>query len=354
MKVLIDILHPAHVHFFRYVIRVLEERGVSVLLTAREKDVTRELLDAFGFDYEVLSSIGTKKTELLREFAVRTSKLNRIVQEEAPDVLVGVMGVSVAPVGRLNRIPTLVIYGTESARLSNRWVYALADEFLTPESFRIDLGRKHTRYPGTPELSYLSPRYFEPDRSVLDLVGLSEKDRFTIVRFVAWGASHDIGHPGISPEDKSAIIEELQMFGPVFVSSESKLPDDLAGFELDIPPSQMHSLVSFASLLIGESATMAAEAAALGVPAAYIDNVGRGFTDYLEYEFGLVKTFPESAEGVSRATEWAAAQLTRDSAERGHEPSHERLLRTNPDLPKYLAEKIMHHITRDQAPTRSL
>jgi hypothetical protein len=37
LKILIDIGHPAHVHFFRNAIRVLEGRGHDVKVTARDK-----------------------------------------------------------------------------------------------------------------------------------------------------------------------------------------------------------------------------------------------------------------------------------------------------------------------------
>jgi hypothetical protein len=39
MKVLIDIGHPAHVHFFRNAIRELESKGHAVKVTARDKEV---------------------------------------------------------------------------------------------------------------------------------------------------------------------------------------------------------------------------------------------------------------------------------------------------------------------------
>jgi hypothetical protein len=41
MKILIDIGHPAHVHFFKNAIRELEGRGHEVKVTARDKEVAR-------------------------------------------------------------------------------------------------------------------------------------------------------------------------------------------------------------------------------------------------------------------------------------------------------------------------
>ena len=49
MKLLIDILHPAHVHIFKNLIRELEAEGHEVHLTMREKDCSRDLLEQYGF-----------------------------------------------------------------------------------------------------------------------------------------------------------------------------------------------------------------------------------------------------------------------------------------------------------------
>ncbi len=40
MKILIDVTHPAHVHFFRGAARELTDRGHQVRFVAREKEMT--------------------------------------------------------------------------------------------------------------------------------------------------------------------------------------------------------------------------------------------------------------------------------------------------------------------------
>jgi hypothetical protein len=60
-----------------------------------------------------------------------------------------------------------------------------------------------------------------------------------------------------------------------------------------------HSVPGGASLLFGESSSMAAEAAVLGVPAIFIDNSGRGYTRELEREHGLIFNFSEDDPGKS-------------------------------------------------------
>ena len=54
MKVLVDIGHPAHVHFFKNAIWELESKGHDVQITTRDKEVTLDLLEAYGFKYHNL------------------------------------------------------------------------------------------------------------------------------------------------------------------------------------------------------------------------------------------------------------------------------------------------------------
>ena len=56
MRILFDMGHPAHVHFFKNAIWELEKQGHEVKVTARDKDVTLELLEAYGIPYEIWGS----------------------------------------------------------------------------------------------------------------------------------------------------------------------------------------------------------------------------------------------------------------------------------------------------------
>ena len=49
----------------------------------------------------------------------------------------------------------------------------------------------------------------------------------------------------------------------VFVSSEGELPDDLAEYEIKIPPEQFHNALANAKLVITEGTTVGSEAAML-------------------------------------------------------------------------------------------
>ena len=51
MKILIDIGHPAHVHYFKNLVKILELKGFSFYFTLRERDSTVALMDRYGFSY---------------------------------------------------------------------------------------------------------------------------------------------------------------------------------------------------------------------------------------------------------------------------------------------------------------
>ena len=58
MKVWIDVTASAHVLVFRPLVRLLEQRGATVEITARDYAQTLELLDLHGLHAEVLGRHG--------------------------------------------------------------------------------------------------------------------------------------------------------------------------------------------------------------------------------------------------------------------------------------------------------
>ena len=44
MKILVDIGHPAHIHYFKNCARIMAEKGHEFLFVVRERDSTMELI----------------------------------------------------------------------------------------------------------------------------------------------------------------------------------------------------------------------------------------------------------------------------------------------------------------------
>ena len=143
MRILVDLLHPAHVHVFRNLITTMRDRGDEVLITARDKDVTIELLAEYDLDHVVISSQSTGTAGLAGEWALRSARLSRIARTFKPDVMTGIMGVSIAPVGKLIRTPSVVFYDTEFATTTNRVIYPLSTAIVTPDCYSSPVNGNH-------------------------------------------------------------------------------------------------------------------------------------------------------------------------------------------------------------------
>jgi len=286
VRLLIDALHPAHVHFFRPLAGQVVAGGGEVLFAARRKEVTVDLLEAAGLPHRELSAIGGGPLGLAGELAARSARLASLCREFRPDALLGIMGPCIAPVGRMMGIPSLVCYDTETAAVTNRWVFPLATAVLTPRAWRRRLRRNQRTYDGTQELAYLHPRRFTPDPARLLPAGLEPGQPFALVRFVSWEASHDLGDRGFV--DREAFVRDLAARIPVVISSERGVPASLADRVLDLPPADLHHALAVASLVVGEGATTAAEAAVLGTPAVFVHTARLGYMDELEQRFGLL------------------------------------------------------------------
>jgi len=290
MNILFDIGHPAHVHFFRHPIRNLQRLGHNITVTSRLKEFALELLDEFGIQHLPLSRLGKGGLlSLAQELIKRDIALLKVAKNNKIDIMAAIGGVSIAHVTRLTGIPSLVFYDTENAKLQNLITYPFASQVIVPRCYKAWLPKNHLRYAGYHELSYLHPAVFTPDRNIAVDNGLASDGDTFFIRVVSWQASHDIGEKGWSKELLEKVVARLSMQGKVLISSESPLTDSLEKYAYQGKLSEVHHVLAFTKVYIGESATMASECAVLGVPAIYAAETGRGYTDEQEQRYGLVK-----------------------------------------------------------------
>ena len=300
MRILIDILHPAHVHVFRCFREVMRSRGHEVLVVSRVKDVTIPLLAAYGIDHEVGSTAARGWIGFARELAARTARVARLARSFRADVVTGCMGPSAAPAARAAGIPSVVLYNNETARLANMVAQSLATVYVTPQSYRRRVVGRHVRHSSFHELAYLHPNRFRPDGAALFEMGLRAGEPFALVRWVALASTHDRHVRGF--EDRAAFVRGLGARMRVVISSEDPVPADLAPLRVAVAPERLHDVLAHAALCVGESATLAAEAAVLGVPAIYVADSPRGYLLELEEKWGLVQNAP-SADRARAALE---------------------------------------------------
>lgn len=334
MKILFNIGHPAQVHLFKNLIQELERRGHQCKITTIAKDISLYLLDAYGFEYEVVGegrpTLATKAMELMRV----ESRLYRTARSFRPDLLVGGVGnVYVAHVGKLLRKPSIVFDDTEHAKIDHRLMDTFADVICTPSCYRDEIGPKQIRYNGYHELAYLHPNRFTPNPAVLAELGLAEGDPFIIVRFVSWQASHDVGQHGI--RDKVGLVKALEEYGRVLITSEGALPAELEEYQIRVSPEKLHDLLYYATLYVGDGGTTASEAAVLGTPAIFISTLYCGY-QLDEEKYGLLYLFSDPVSGVKDGLRKAVALLSDPDLKKNAYLNRLKLLEDKIDVTEFM------------------
>ena len=292
MKILVDIVHPADVLFFLNPIRRWQQGGHWVSVVSRRKDVTEQLLEAFAVEHRTISNAGTGLFSLGVELLRRDIALLGFARQFRPDVMVGFGGVAISHVGKLMGVPSVSFYDTERAPLQHRLTLPLISHLHVPASYDGPVARNRTsRFPGTKDFSYLHPDNFSPDRSIAVAAGLATGCPNYFIRLVGWQANHDIGYAGWSVATLVRFVDHLGARGRVHISSELPLTAALDQYRYRGRVEHVHHLLAYCAAYIGESATMAGEAALLGVPPVYAADDRRCYTDELAAQ-GLLWKVP--------------------------------------------------------------
>ncbi len=339
MRVLFYLGHPAHFHTTRPVADALAERGHAVLLAARKKDVLLSLLAGSPHETVVVSTdedygstLGMVWAILLREW-----RMLRAALRFKPDLLVGT-DIVITHVGRLLGVPA-VILNEDDARevpLLAQFGFRFARHVLSPRVCDISPHEgKKIAYESYHELAYLHPNRFTPDPDRVCALLDGDGDYF-ILRFSSLAAHHDDGRTGITDAIAQRLIRQLERRGRVFVTSERPLDAALEPYRIRIAPADMHHALAHATLYIGDSQTMAAEAAVLGTPAVrFNDFVGKlGYLEELEHRYGL--TFGIRTEEPERLYATVDALLRRPDLKREWQERRQRMLAEKVDFCAFL------------------
>ena len=341
MRLLFDVTHPALVHLFRHAIDELDGRGHDLLVTSRGKDVTLELLDAYDIPHVPVSRTRGSPVALAAEWAAREVRMARLARSFDPDVIVSQISPAAAHAAGLIGASCVLFTDSEAARFATRITRPFADAILTPAGFATDLGPAHRRYDGFHELAYLHPERFDSDPASLEAAGVDVTEPYSVVRFVSWKAHHDVGRRGFSRAAKRDLLRRLSEHGAVYLTCEGPLPDEFEEYRLPVAPEDVHDLLAYADLYVGDSQTMATEAALLGTPSVR-SNSFAGADDMsnfreLEAEYGLLVSTADERVAVDRAVELLADPESADRWDR----RRERLLADKVDVTDVVVDTVL-------------
>jgi len=279
----------------------LEKEGHSVFWVTRDKDITVQLLNEYKLDYKILTKAQKGIVRLGWELLVHDYKVWREARKNDIDLMVGT-SVSITHAGLFCKAKSWVFEedDADQAKLMTYLSYPFADKIITPDFLAHEQhGEKHIVYPSYHELAYLHPENYEPDPSILEEVGVQKREKYFIMRFVSLNASHDFSVKGLSYKQKKTILNKLLEHGKVFITSEGKLDEEFEPYRLRVAPHKIHHLLNYCSLCIGDSQTMAIEAAVLGVPALRCNTfVGElSLLKELDHKYGLTFGYlPEQSD----------------------------------------------------------
>jgi len=313
----------------------LKKRGHDYLITTRDKEMTVKLLKTYKMPF---ISFGKRYRSICGKIygLVKFDNMMRTVAEKfRPDMFLSHGSMYAAQVALFFHKPHISLEDTDN--MEQIRLYApFTPVILTSTCFPKKFGEKQIRYDGYHELAYLHPNYFKPDPSVVAKLGINGAQKYAVLRFVEWKATHDLSHKGIAIRNKILAVKEFSRYARVFISSETRLPAELEKHRINIPPELIHSVLYYATLFYGESGTMASECAVLGTPSIFIDNAGRLYTYEQEKNYGLVYHFSESEIDQKKSIEKGAELLQKSDLKKEFRNNRKRLLRDKIDVSAFL------------------
>jgi len=305
MRIFIDIGHPAHVHYFRNFIRLMQEKGHEFFVSARERSIIHYLLIHFNISFY---NRGKGKNGILGKLwymLIADIKLFYQAKRFRPDIFISFASPYAAQVSWILGKPHIVLDDTEHARFGHMLYKPFSTIFLNPRCFQKDFGPQQIRFNSFTELFYLHSNYFLPDKEIKSLLNIKQDEKYVLLRFVSWEANHDFGHSGLNMNTRKELINLFIEKGyKVFISSESDRIDPVfEPYLINIPPERMHDVLKYCELLVSESGTMASEAAILATPVVYVNSLP--LMGYLEEEqkAGLLFHFPSSKRVLEKVNE---------------------------------------------------
>lgn len=269
MKIFLDLYHIPQYNFFRNTIWALGPETVELGCVSRGKLVKiieHECPDHHLYimgDYKNNRGPFSMTTKIILP---RIYHLLKLFRSRKYDV-VGTAHYQANAAARIMGIPNFSILDDPRTGVM-QIVRACADEFYLPpflEGFE-----KIKKFNALKEWSYLSPRYFQPNDSVLSMYGL-KPDEYIFIREVSTETSNYL------LQERNLILKLSSLFGDekVVLSLEDKsLRDQYPGnwIILEEPVSDIHSIMYYSGLIISSGDSMAREGGMLGVPSVYLGN----------------------------------------------------------------------------------
>ena len=321
MRVWVDITNSPHVLFFRPLLRLLEEDGHDVEVTARAYAQTLELLELHAVPHRVVGPPhgGAGPLGKARAMAGRVPALRRFAKPRRFDLALAHGSHEAMLVARSLGIPGATAHDYEYATVQHQLGLRAARRGVFPDAGPAErLARfgleppKLARYPGLEEEYYLAD--FEPDTTVLEGIAAGR-----VVAVVRTPPDVSLYHRHGNPLFRD-VLERLGRDDGVYAivlprtQEQREAVESLRLPSLHVPKRAVdaQSLVALADLVVSAGGTMNREAAALGTP-VYTTFAGRlGGVDEALIRAGRLRPLASAADLELRKRDAGAARTRRD------------------------------------------
>ena len=323
MKVWVDISAPAHVLVFRPLLALLRADGHDVEVTTRDYAQTLELLARHEIEASVVGRHGGRsRLGKTRSLLSRLGALKRHARNRGFDLALAHGSHELTITARRLGIPSATTHDYEYATLQHHLGDRAASRVIVPEAIPAErMARfgvrppKLLQYPGLKEEYYLHD--FEPDRGVLDELGVDPERTLVVVRTPPDVSLYHRRSNPLFPQVLSHLGSQEDV-NAVVVPRSAEQRDYVVGLELPsliVPPHAVdaQSLIALADLVVSAGGTMNREAAALGVP-VYTTYGGRiGGVDELLIREGRLRPLTDArALDLTKHSDARGARVRRD------------------------------------------
>jgi hypothetical protein len=267
---------PAHVLVLRPIIERLRDRGHEVTVTSREYTQTQQLLELHGIEHTAIGKHGgANRARKLQRLLSRTRRMRRFGKGHGFELAIAHGSNDLAIAARALRIPEANMHDYEFAVAQHHVGCRLAKRVIFPEAVPPERLRrfgvtpeKLFQYPGIKEEYYLAD--FEPDRGILDRLGVDGKRVVVVVRPPPDVSLYHRRSNPLFPQVLAHVGSQEDVHAVVLPRTEAqrKFVNSLALPSVIVPERAVdaQSLIAASDLVVSAGGSMNREGVALDTP----------------------------------------------------------------------------------------
>jgi predicted glycosyltransferase len=270
-KILIDIIHPADINFFKNAIQILSNYNIKVELSLLPRNNVLNIAnkEIRNVDKIIIGKYDKTLIGKIEQTISRSIILSSYINKNNIPVTVSFGSISLVYASLMQKIQSVTFDDDKEYKLAFIPYRYITNKLIVPKSLNIN-GKNVINYNGYKELSYLHPNYFTPNKDVLNEYNI-EADSYVFIRIT--NITNNYKKTELSYKILTLIKYLRSLNLNIILSLENKdIEIELSKycFILKEPVKDIYSLIYYASFSISTGDTMARESCILGTPSIFI------------------------------------------------------------------------------------